>query len=164
MLADFLGCHCSYLDLLTPRTGFWFALFVGIFFQCFSIVPVSSEWSPKSRICATKADFLSLDWLDCLLGWMAVFQIETFQHWLGMTLVSCRWMMQISHCVSSRDRSWLIIDWFVFWPLNYKPFDFLRYWARTGSMGPAPDACDSQVELSLVIQVGISLCIHAIKD
>jgi len=81
---------------LTRGVDFGFALLFGIFFQYFSIAPMSSNFGPATIYRAAKADFLSLTFFEVgLFGWMAIFQIAIFQWRLEMTTVTYWWMMQV---------------------------------------------------------------------
>jgi hypothetical protein len=65
-----------------------FALLFGIFFQYFSIAPMSGDYGPKSLWRAAKADFLSLTFFEIgLFGWMAIFQLAIFDLKLGLLVV-----------------------------------------------------------------------------
>ena len=97
-LSAFKGHWYSQRSLLTIRTDFLLALFFGVFFQYFSIAPMSGEWGPKSLLRAAKADFLSLAFFEIgLFGWMAIFQIAIFKYRLDMASVTYWWMMQVCH-------------------------------------------------------------------
>jgi hypothetical protein len=80
----------------TYHTDFAFALFFGIFFQYFSIAPMSGEYGPKTLVRAVKADFLSLAFFEIgLFGWMAIFQVLIFDWRLEMNHITYWWMMQV---------------------------------------------------------------------
>ncbi|KAK6406133.1 hypothetical protein LTR95_018694 [Oleoguttula sp. CCFEE 5521] len=75
---------------------FAFAIAFGIFFQYFSIAPMSGDYGVKTLIRAAKADFFSLVFFEVgLFSWMAIFQIAIFRWQLPMTTVTYWWMMQI---------------------------------------------------------------------
>jgi len=81
---------------LTRRVDFGFALLFGIFFQYFSIAPMSGNYGPTTIYRAAKADFLSLTFFEVgLFGWMAIFQIAIFEWRLEMNTVTYWWMMQV---------------------------------------------------------------------
>lgn len=93
-----LGCTIDHEILTRPVLDFLFAIVIGIFFQYFSIAPMSGEYGLKSFYRAAKADFLSLLFFEIgLFGWMAIFQVAIFQWKLEMTTVTYWWMMQVSH-------------------------------------------------------------------
>lgn len=75
---------------------FGFAFLFGLFFQYFSIAPMSGDYSIKTVWRALKADALSLISFEIgLFGWMAAFQLGIFNDELGMPTVTYWWMMQI---------------------------------------------------------------------
>jgi Domain of unknown function (DUF4396) len=72
-----------------------FALLFGIFFQYFSIAPMSGEWGPKTLVRAAKADILSLTSFEVgLFGWMVAYQVGIWNYQLEMTTWTYWWMMQ----------------------------------------------------------------------
>jgi hypothetical protein len=76
-------------------TDFVFALFFGIFFQYFSIAPMSGQWGPKTLWRAAKADFLSLVCFEIgLFAWMVAYQVGI---WPDLKMISWLywWQMQI---------------------------------------------------------------------
>ncbi len=76
---------------------FAWALFLGIFFQYFSIAPMTGDYGWRSLWRATEADFLSLAAFEIgLFGWMAIFQIAIWNYRLEMDNVVYWWMMQAS--------------------------------------------------------------------
>jgi hypothetical protein len=73
-----------------------FALLFGIFFQYFSIAPMSGEWGPKTMVRAAKADILSLTSFEVgLFGWMVAYQVGIWNYRLMMTTWVYWWMMQV---------------------------------------------------------------------
>jgi len=72
--------------LSRPPSGvliFWvdygFAFLFGIFFQYFSIAPMSGDYGSKSLSRITKANFLSLAFFEIgPFGWMDIFQLAIF--------------------------------------------------------------------------------------
>jgi hypothetical protein len=64
-------------------------LFFGIFFQYFSIAPMSGDYGSKTVYRAIKADILSLTSFEIgLFGWMAIFKIGIFDWRLEMNTVA----------------------------------------------------------------------------
>jgi hypothetical protein len=73
-----------------------FALLFGIFFQYFSIAPMSGEYGPKTVVRAAKADFLSLTAFEVgLFGWMVAYQVGIFSYRLEMDTWCYWWLMQV---------------------------------------------------------------------
>jgi hypothetical protein len=73
-----------------------FALLFGIFFQYFSIAPMSGEYGPRTIIRAAKADILSLTSFEVgLFGWMVAYQVGIWNYRLMMTTWVYWWMMQV---------------------------------------------------------------------
>src|ERR1700761_9439808 len=73
-----------------------FALLFGIFFQYFSIGPMSGEYGPKTLWRAAKADFLSLTFFEIgLFGWMVAYQVGIWGYRLEMNTWTYWWMMQV---------------------------------------------------------------------
>lgn len=129
-------CHCGTGCLLGDLIGEWivfgthakingreiwveflldyaFALVIGIFFQYWSIAPMSGEYGWKTVVRAAKADFLSLSFFEIgLFGWMAIFQFAIFGEKLPMDGVVYWWMMQIGmflgHWTAFPINYWLI--------------------------------------------------------
>jgi len=129
-------CHCGAGCLLGDLIGEWivfatnatingkglwvewlldygFALLLGIFFQYFSIAPMTGQYGPLTIIRAAKADFLSLTFFEIgLFGWMAIFQAGIW-HWnIPMNTVTYWWMMQVGmflgHWTAFPINWWLI--------------------------------------------------------
>jgi hypothetical protein len=72
-----------------------FALFFGIFFQYFSIAPMTGEYGPKTLIRAAKADIASLTAFEIgLFGWMVAYQVGIWNYRLEMNTWCYWWMMQ----------------------------------------------------------------------
>jgi hypothetical protein len=68
-----------------------FALFFGIFFQYFSIAPMSGEYGLKTLIRAAKADILSLTAFEIgLFGWMVAYQVGIWNYRLEMNTWVCQ--------------------------------------------------------------------------
>ena len=89
---------------------FGFALLFGIFFQYFSIAPMSGDYGLKTLVRAAKADFLSLTFFEIgLFGWMAILQVAIFNWELEMNQITYWWMMQVSIVVPN-DRDHVIAD------------------------------------------------------
>jgi hypothetical protein len=73
-----------------------FALLFGIFFQYFSIAPMSGQYGPMTVWRAAKADFLSLTFFEIgLFGWMVAYQVGIWDYRLEMTTWTYWWMMQV---------------------------------------------------------------------
>jgi Domain of unknown function (DUF4396) len=73
-----------------------FALFFGIFFQYFSIAPMSGDYGVKTLIRAAKADILSLTAFEIgLFGWMVAYQVGIWNYRLPMSSWTYWWMMQV---------------------------------------------------------------------
>jgi len=73
-----------------------FALFFGIFFQYFSIAPMSGDYGPKTIVRAIKADILSLTAFEIgLFGWMIIYQVGIWDYKLEMNTWTYWWMMQV---------------------------------------------------------------------
>jgi len=129
-------CHCGAGCLLGDIVGEWlvfgtgaqingrdlwveflvdyaFALVFGIFFQYYSIAPMSGDWGLKTVWRAAKADFLSLTSFELgLFAWMAIFQVAIFDWKLEMNTATYWWMMQIGmflgHWTAFPINWWLI--------------------------------------------------------
>lgn len=68
-----------------------FALLFGIFFQYFSIAPMSGEYGPKTLVRAAKADILSLTAFEIgLFGWMIIYQVGIWDYKLEMNTWTVR--------------------------------------------------------------------------
>lgn len=77
-------------------TEFAFAIAFGMFFQYYSIAPMSGDYVAKTMYRAAKADVLSLLSVEIgLFAWMAIFQIAIFRWRLPITTVTYWWMMQV---------------------------------------------------------------------
>ena len=73
-----------------------FALLFGIFFQYFSIAPMTGEWGFKTIVRAAKADILSLTAFEIgLFGWMVAYQVGIWNYRLQMATWVYWWMMQV---------------------------------------------------------------------
>jgi hypothetical protein len=73
-----------------------FALLFGIFFQYFSIAPMSGDYGLKTLVRAAKADILSLTAFEIgLFGWMVAYQVGIFGYRLEMNTWTYWWMMQV---------------------------------------------------------------------
>jgi hypothetical protein len=71
-----------------------FALLFGIFFQYFSIAPMSGEYGPRTLVRAAKADILSLTSFEIgLFGWMVAYQVGIWDYRLVMNTWVYWWMM-----------------------------------------------------------------------
>lgn len=69
-----------------------FALLFGIFFQYFSIAPMSGDYGLKTLIRAAKADILSLTAFEIgLFGWMIAFHVGIWNYRLSMTTWTYWW-------------------------------------------------------------------------
>lgn len=129
-------CHCGAGCLLGDLIGEWivfatnasingkglwvewlldygFALLLGIFFQYFSIAPMTGQYGPLTIIRAAKADFLSLTFFEIgLFGWMAIFQAGIWKWNIPMNTVTYWWMMQVGmflgHWTAFPINWWLI--------------------------------------------------------
>ncbi|MCJ1435792.1 hypothetical protein MMC27_005167 [Xylographa pallens] len=79
-----------------------FALLFGIFFQYFSIAPMSGDYGPNSLARAIKADFLSLTAFEVgLFGWMVAFQVGIWDYQVMTNTWLYWWMMQIGMVIGS---------------------------------------------------------------
>lgn len=77
-------------------TDYAFALFFGIFFQYFSIAPMSGDYGLKTLVRAAKADILSLTAFEIgLFGWMVAYQVGIWNYRLSMNTWTYWWMMQV---------------------------------------------------------------------
>lgn len=111
---------------LTKEDGyidFAFAIAFGIFFQYYSIAPMTGDYGLKTLYRAAKADFLSLVFFEVgLFAWMAIFQIAIFRWRLPMDTVTYWWMMQVRLPAATTSPSCLLIkvglDWYVSRPLD----------------------------------------------
>jgi hypothetical protein len=73
-----------------------FALFFGIFFQYFSIGPMTGQYGPLTLVRAAKADFLSLTFFEIgLFGWMVAYQVGIWDYKLEMNTWCYWWQMQV---------------------------------------------------------------------
>lgn len=87
--------------LLFFSSDYGFAIFFGVFFQYFSIAPMSGNWGLTTIWRSLKADFLSLTSFQVgLYGWIAIYQIAIWNYELRMNNVVYWWMMQVS-CIES---------------------------------------------------------------
>lgn len=131
-------CHCGAGCLLGDIVGEWlvygtdatingrhlwvsylvdygFALLFGIFFQYFSIAPMSGQYGPVTIWRALKADFLSLTSFQVgLYGWMAIYQIAIWNFSLRTNNVVYWWMMQVGMFLghwTAVPMNWLLIKY-----------------------------------------------------
>ncbi len=73
-----------------------FALLFGIFFQYYSIAPMSGEYGPKTLLKAAKADIASLTSFELgLFSWMVAYQVGIWNYRLAMNTATYWWMMQV---------------------------------------------------------------------
>lgn len=92
-----------------------FALLFGIFFQYFSIAPMSGKWGPVTVWRAAKADILSLTSFQVgLFAWMIASQVGIFNYNLDTNTWLYWWMMQVG----------MILGTATAYPVNY----FLLKW------------------------------------
>lgn len=92
-----------------------FALLFGIFFQYFSIAPMSGKYGLVTIWRALKADFLSLTSFQIgLYGWMAIYQIAIWDFSLPLNNVVYWWMMQVGMFLghwTAVPMNWLLIKY-----------------------------------------------------
>lgn len=105
-------------------TDYVLALFFGIFFQYFSIAPMTGQYGLTTLWRSAKADLLSLTFFEIgLFGWMAIFQVVIFDGTLPMDTVAYWWMMQVYLSSTQRAPSRNIfanrsVDWNVLGALD----------------------------------------------
>ncbi len=109
---------------LINGTDYVLALFFGIFFQYFSIAPMTGQYGLITLWRSAKADFLSLTFFEIgLFGWMAIFQVAIFDGKLPMDTVAYWWMMQVYLSLTQKILSRTIfanrsVDWNVLGALD----------------------------------------------
>jgi Domain of unknown function (DUF4396) len=73
-----------------------FALLFGIFFQYFSIAPMSGEYGLRTVVRAAKADILSLSAFEVgLFSWMVAYQVGIWHYRLEMNTFPYWFLMQV---------------------------------------------------------------------